>query len=329
MKMKKIALLLLAVVSVSIVFGQTKQKIAVYVTGAEEGINEFVGTYLVNSIVSNRDYVAAERTAEFIKALNQYAETVSDEQISQFGKLFGIQLVCVAKIGAVSTQQFVSARLINVETATVIKSTKPVLFTIDNIDKSCAMVTADMFNGELFANNFEAAKTNEVKEPAKQEQPQPVYKITDSKSILTYSRSKVYRNGQRLSEDEVRSLMANSMEFNLYDRGMKQKKSGKIMLWVGAGAALAGIITLSATSTSYVGSDSHYDYYIYDSPGAAIAGMTLTSIGSTSLIVGGIVYCVGKKKIRSSIDQYNYRASSHSFLQLGATNNGLGFVYNF
>ena len=316
MKMRKIALLLLAVVSVSIVFGQTRQKVAVYVTGAEEGVNEFVGTYLVNSIVSSNNYVAGERSAEFANELSKMPEyQLNDDQISLLGRRFGVQLVCVAKIGQVSTQQFISARLIDVETAMVTKSTKPILFTIDNIDESCAVVTADLFNSEQFLNNFEAAKTNEVKEPAKQEPPKTVYKTTDSEVPLyyTYSGAKVYQNGRKLSANEVRSRLANSAELDLYNKGRRYRSSGAWAMSCGITFVAGGLVFIS-----------------YGSKKSDIIFGTATIIfGSAFTILGGATRASGTKLVQKSINQYNDRASSYSSLQFGVTSNGLGFTYNF
>jgi hypothetical protein len=151
--MKKTLILLLAIMSTSISYSQTKQKVAVYVTGAEEGINEFMGAYLVDAIVHSSNYLAVERTADFLRELNkeqsyQLSGAVDDDQISQLGKQFGVQFVCVAKVGKIGEKQFVSARLIDVETATVKSSTKPVLFTTEDIDKSCAAVAISLISGE-------------------------------------------------------------------------------------------------------------------------------------------------------------------------------------
>jgi hypothetical protein len=103
--------------------------------------------------VKSNSYLAVERTADFIKELNkeqtyQQSGAVDDNQISRLGKQFGVQLVCVAKVGKVGEKQFVSARLIDVETATVKSSTTPVLFTLDDMDKSCAAVAVALISGD-------------------------------------------------------------------------------------------------------------------------------------------------------------------------------------
>ena len=152
--MRNITLILMSAFISFVACGQAKQKVAVYVTGTEgEGINEFIGAYLVDAIVNGSNYLAIERTADFINELNKEQEyqrtgAVNDDQISQLGQQFGVQLVCVAKVGKVGHRQFVSARMIDVETATVRNSTKPVLFTMDDIDKSCAAVATSLIGGE-------------------------------------------------------------------------------------------------------------------------------------------------------------------------------------
>jgi hypothetical protein len=149
--MKRIVILLLAVMSASAVWGQTqKQKVAVYVTGGEEeGLSEFVGAYLVDAITHNSGYTAVERTPEFLKALNmehehQRSGHVDDAQIAKLGKQFGTKLVCVVKIGKVGDKQFVQARLIDVETATVRNSTKPFTFSLDDLGDVCVSVATQL-----------------------------------------------------------------------------------------------------------------------------------------------------------------------------------------
>jgi len=160
--MKRIIILMLALctLSVSVAFGQSTKKqttkesakkVAVYVTGGEdEGLGEFVGAYLVDAITHNSGYSAVERTAEFLKALSsehehQRSGNVDDEQIAKLGKQFGTKLVCVVKIGKVSDKQFVQARLLDVETATVKNSTKPfTLSSLEDVEDVCVSVATQL-----------------------------------------------------------------------------------------------------------------------------------------------------------------------------------------
>lgn len=144
------------VMSVSIVQGQDKQKVAIYTTDdSGENIVEFVGEFLTDAIVKRGTYIAVERTTQFLKELNkeqsyQRSGQVDDDQISRLGKQMGVQLVCVVKIGKSGEQLFISARLIDVETATLKSTARPVRFDSDNwaeIEKSCETITASLFGG--------------------------------------------------------------------------------------------------------------------------------------------------------------------------------------
>jgi hypothetical protein len=114
---------------------------------------EFVGDFLTNAIVKRGQYIAVERTAQFLVELNkeqnfQRTGAVDDNQISRLGKNMGVQLVCVVKIGKGGEQLFISARLVDVETAALKAAARPVRFDADNwdeIEKSCEAITASMF----------------------------------------------------------------------------------------------------------------------------------------------------------------------------------------
>jgi hypothetical protein len=150
--MRKYLIILWIVVTASAVFGQNKpqKKVAVYVTGGEkDGWSEFVGAYLVDAITHNSSYSAVERTKDFLKTLNeeygyQRSDNVDDDQIARLGRQFDSKLVCVVKIGKVANRPFVQARLIDVETATVCNSTKPFLFSLDNMDYVCVSVATQL-----------------------------------------------------------------------------------------------------------------------------------------------------------------------------------------
>ena len=109
--------------------GTEKPRVAIYTEDdSGENIVEFVGQYLVNAIVKMGQYTAVERTADFLKGINkeqQYQRTgvVEDELIARLGKQFGARFVCMVKIGKSAGQLFISARLIDVETAAVTAST--------------------------------------------------------------------------------------------------------------------------------------------------------------------------------------------------------------
>ncbi len=120
--MKKLFIILLSVVAMSAVAQQ--KKVAVYVTGQQSGINKVLGDQLVAAFAKSGKYIAIERTASFLAELGKeqnYQRTgaVDDNELSRLGKQFGVQLVCVADVSDVFGEKYVSARLIDVESAEV------------------------------------------------------------------------------------------------------------------------------------------------------------------------------------------------------------------
>lgn len=108
-------------------FAQQK-KVAVYVTGQQTDINKVLGDKLVEAFAKSGKYMAIERTSSFLAELSKeqnYQRTgaVDDNEVSRIGKQFGVQLVCVADISEAFGQKYVSARLIDVETAEIINVT--------------------------------------------------------------------------------------------------------------------------------------------------------------------------------------------------------------
>lgn len=123
--MKKIFLILLSALSLT-AFAQ-QQKVAVYVTGEQSGITKILGDQLVSAFSQSGEYTAIERTYAFLAELSKeqsYQRTgaVADSDISRLGKQFGVQFVCVADISEAFGEKYISARLINVESAEVTKT---------------------------------------------------------------------------------------------------------------------------------------------------------------------------------------------------------------
>ena len=123
--MKKLLFILLSALSLT-AFSQQK-KVAVYVMGEDEGVNKVLGSKLVSAIARSEEYSAIERTAAFLAELNKeqnYQRTgaVDDDDISRLGKQFGVQYVCVAAVTEAFNEKYLSARLINVESAQVERS---------------------------------------------------------------------------------------------------------------------------------------------------------------------------------------------------------------
>lgn len=123
--MKRILTLCLLAVTMCAVAQQ--KKVAVYVTGQESGINKVLGDQLVASFAKSGKYTAIERTVSFLTELSkeqdyQHTGAVNDNEIARLGIQFGVNYVCVADISDVFGEKYITARLIDVETAEIINT---------------------------------------------------------------------------------------------------------------------------------------------------------------------------------------------------------------
>jgi hypothetical protein len=153
--MKKILILLVVLCYVGVAMGQkSKQNVAVYVTGSgDAGMNKVLGTKLVSEITHSGNYQAIERTDDFLRELSkeqtyQQSGSVDDSQISQLGKQFGAEFICVADITSVMNSKFLSSRLIDIGTAMVIAVSDYMenIQTPDDIVKAAENVASQLFN---------------------------------------------------------------------------------------------------------------------------------------------------------------------------------------
>lgn len=151
MKTKLFTFVILLAVSLTS-FAQPK-RVAVYVIGEDAGMNKVLGTKLQTAIARSEGYSAVERTAEFLAELSKeqkYQRTgaVDDSDISRLGKQFGVQYVCVAAISEAFSEKYISARLIDVESAQVegTASSSGAIRSLPDIMTAANTVSADLLS---------------------------------------------------------------------------------------------------------------------------------------------------------------------------------------
>ena len=138
-----------------------KQKIAVYVTGdAENGYKKFIGSKLTTGITRSENYAAVERTADFLYALTkeqdyQMSGVVSDDQIAILGRQFGVRYVLVADISEIFESMFISARMIDVQTAQITNSTEAdaVVDGMDSLTQIAETIVLRLFYTKEYAKD--------------------------------------------------------------------------------------------------------------------------------------------------------------------------------
>ncbi|MDR3328318.1 MAG: hypothetical protein LBT04_09475 [Prevotellaceae bacterium] len=170
--MKRITILILALctISANVAFGQDikqqQQKVAMCVSGGQDaGINEMLSDFLLSAFISNGKYSVITRSASFLAELKKeqkYQQTgnVSDTEMSRLGRQFGVQLVCMITVKDVAEgKKRVSARLINIETAEIIKIANAIsaLSSMDELMNVAQDITAKL-TSETVKENADGAK---------------------------------------------------------------------------------------------------------------------------------------------------------------------------
>lgn len=125
--MKKLFTLLLGLMlSVTAIAQKT---VAVYVTSSEGVSKEtksILGSELVAAITKTNEYVAVERTADFMAQVSkeQGNYEIDDAKLYDLGRKFGASNVCVADVTKFGDEYYIVARLLDIKTSKVWRTSK-------------------------------------------------------------------------------------------------------------------------------------------------------------------------------------------------------------
>lgn len=130
--MKKITILLLLFLS-CVYFAENvsaaSKKVAVYVEGEISNSNKsIVSSAILARMSSNKEYIPFERNETFIDALNneqdfQLSGEVPENEIRKIGNRLGVDFVIAINVIFSDDICYMSARLINLETGEIVKTT--------------------------------------------------------------------------------------------------------------------------------------------------------------------------------------------------------------
>ncbi|UPT69795.1 MAG: hypothetical protein M0D53_11635 [Flavobacterium sp. JAD_PAG50586_2] len=150
--------------------------------------------------------------------------------------------------------------------------------------------------------------------------PKPVIVEKSADEKLKYqSASKIYMNGQKLSNDKLESLLkVNPNAYNQYKKGKSGSTLGNVLIGGGIGLFIGGgISNLMASDTSSGGSPA------------------LLIVGLATAVVGIPVKLGGVKNIKQAVNSYNSLPKKQvsfvakSDLNLVASANGIGLQWKF
>ncbi|MDR3000028.1 MAG: penicillin-binding protein activator LpoB [Fibromonadaceae bacterium] len=126
--MKTLKLIAMLLLFCNIAMAQQKSKVAIGVIGEEppkSNALKGLGSQLTKALVKNGEYTAVDRSDAILKQIGkehryQRSGAVSDRQIRELGKQFGVQYMCIVESSKVMDSYLLEAKLVDVETAEII-----------------------------------------------------------------------------------------------------------------------------------------------------------------------------------------------------------------
>ena len=265
----------------------TAKKVAVYVsrTGNKD-VDIILGDQLVAGFAQSGRYFAIERTQGFLNQLSkeqdyQHTGAVDDAELTRLGKQFGVHYVCIAKTSQLFGDYFISTRLIDVETATVVNSWNKEGAQLSNAQG--VVTAAQEIAGKLSGRTIEEEKQEEAKrierERLEREEQERLRKEQELKrqELLKYvdlglPSGTCWRNSNEGGDNayytyyEAVSRFGNKLPTT---QQLEELKNKCTWTWIGNGYKVTGpngkSITLPAAGYSlgngdvyYVGSSGHY-----------------------------------------------------------------------
>ena len=193
--MKKILFLAMLLCAYSSIFAQetaTKTKVAIYTTGeVDNGYKKVIGSKVTSVITQSSEYVAVERTVDFLNALSQEQDyqtsgAVSDNQIMKIGQQFGVNYVLVLDISNLFGSLFISARMIDVQTGLIKESAElgEEVNSMDGLIRISTLIAKAIVGTEMYKCEGPFAVRKDLYDFVKSKVPQG-YKIATASEIET------------------------------------------------------------------------------------------------------------------------------------------------
>ena len=170
----------------------------------------------------------------------------------------------------------------------------------------------------------EPAEKSEVQRSAKEPKPAP----QPVNEILKRDGKKIYLNGRELTEQQVRSVMAQTDAFKLYNKGISYNKKGNALITFGTIFALGGATVWILDATVDMGIFQNKIQSTNISYSRLTAYIAL-GVGGAMLIPGITLKCVGKSKIKKSVYVYNKANTPTAELKCNFTGLGVNFTVTF
>lgn len=125
---------------------------------------------------------------------------------------------------------------------------------------------------------------------------------------LTANGFSVYRNNVKLKEQDIRVLFANSQSYDLYDLGMRCRKSGwrKTINGLGIATLTVGVLVTLGVATDFIGDNEAYEKGYSENSGPTIGtGIGIVAAGLAGMLISTGWKAYGKAQIRKAVRLYN------------------------
>lgn len=317
--MKKHILFVLMLMALSLAATAQNKKIAILETVDKKG-NVPYGvclqlrsslTYAISSTPGYEGYDRVDMSSIMGEHDFQRTGMVSDEQIKKLGAMTGCSSILVAEAAVYDASHIIiTAKILDVETASVESSVPPIISSIDpeKMQKACEEA---------------ASKLLVVEEP-----PVEVVEFVEQRLGLLTKENDFWGtyyalDGKKLTTDEYMELINNCPESRYYyGKGCRHSKIGNILLITGGGCVVAGIV-MAVVVGGLDGIIATSGYFNNGTPEKI--GLGLSIIGIPTSIISIPIIVSGNHKKNNVYQVYNeYCAKPTATLSFGPATKGMG-----
>ena len=339
--MKHIKLLIIILtISASSVIAQEEKKVAVFdpVANVDNAIIEIVREEISSAIVNSEGYIALER-----RLINKVLEEnkfqgsglVGEEQVSEIGKIMGADFVLVTTISTISTNYYISCKLVEVATALIeMQATGVTKQGTNDLTTTTQTIVNSMLASKALPNRA-IAKTDTVTTKSKTEnkaEPKSATATVTENSVFTTQGGAVYCDGIKMEKSQLLSLLNSSPgSRERYLGGISKRSTGTGLIAAGVALPVVGggigfLVTSEKTERdgNNIVQRTYYNWKTYALIGA-VAGAGVIAFGIH-------LKSAGSKEVRGAIDTFSYgrkKSQSDPSLKLELKTDGIGLSYNF
>lgn len=270
-------------------------------------------TYAISSTPGYEGYDRVDMAQIMGEHDFQRTGLVSDEQIRRLGEMTGASSILVAEAAFYDKDNIIiTAKILNVETASVERSVPPQISGINprEMQEACEELADKLLvKAPIIPEELESVVIVE------EQKVEP----TVEKVLITKGEDFYYIDGQRISNEQYLELIKNCPEaWAKYEKGLKQKKTGSILII--SGLSLVGIGTGLIISGALS----------WEWEGLLIAGLITAPVGAVTALGAIPIKIAGKSNLKKADMNYNqYCAQPKATLGFYPTANGIGMCLNF